>query len=99
MVKRTAVLAMLEVTDDEAEKMVPHFKDFLRFVDTMNEVEGKRGASVEVRQEDKLVTDSYHGFLREDETKLFAKTGNILDNMPVEEDGYLLVPRVGGEVD
>ncbi|CAM9282113.1 unnamed protein product [Discosporangium mesarthrocarpum] len=37
------------------------------------------------------------GFLREDEPEVFANVAAVLENMPLEEDSYLRVPRVGEE--
>ena len=81
----------------QVSRLVPRMEEFIGFVEKMEELvsvvshdnEKDKGAS-------RLTLSSSGGnFLREDAVNSFANVEAMMDNMPVEEDNYLRVPRVG----
>ena len=88
MIKKTAGLAQLEVTDAEAEALVPRVQNFLSFVAAMEDTDGSSDTASAHRERSS-------DFLRADETRRFDNQAGILANMPLKEGNYLRVPRVG----
>ena len=91
LIKKTAGLAQLEVTDAEADALVPRFQNFLSFVAAMDEVDTPPDAATQQRTTTTLDAHS----LRDDQSRTFENQQAIMANMPLQENGYLRVPRVG----
>jgi aspartyl/glutamyl-tRNA(Asn/Gln) amidotransferase C subunit len=92
LIKKTAGLAQLEVTDEEADALVPRVRSFLGFVAAMDEVDTSADTAPGIGEAREGAT-----FLREDETRKFSNNAAIMANMPLQEGGYLRVPKVGEE--
>ncbi|CAM9248339.1 unnamed protein product, partial [Hapterophycus canaliculatus] len=88
LVRKTAGLAQIQITDEEVDSLVPRMEEFLGFVETMEEVgESSDGtfAGLNCGQD----------FLREDAAERFSNVATVIENMPIEEASYLRVPKVG----
>eukprot|EP00640_Fibrocapsa_japonica_P007572 CAMPEP_0113935760 /NCGR_PEP_ID=MMETSP1339-20121228/2845_1 /TAXON_ID=94617 /ORGANISM="Fibrocapsa japonica" /LENGTH=145 /DNA_ID=CAMNT_0000938017 /DNA_START=112 /DNA_END=552 /DNA_ORIENTATION=- /assembly_acc=CAM_ASM_000762 len=90
LIKKTAGLAQLDVTDEEVERLRPRIESFLGFIAEMEQVDTS-GITPMLE-----VKDAF-SVLREDSLKQFDNQDGILDNMPHEQDCYLSVPKVGEE--
>ncbi|CAM9979262.1 unnamed protein product [Phaeothamnion confervicola] len=100
LIRKTAALAQLEVTDKEVQRLLPRVRSFLGFVESINAVADSGGGGADSAMEAVgVVVGGLLGdkFLQTDTPEKFAGDGDILANMPVEEGGYLRVPRVGEE--
>ncbi|CAM9361310.1 unnamed protein product, partial [Ectocarpus sp. 8 AP-2014] len=95
LVRKTAVLAQIQVSDEEASRILsrvdvlaPRMEEFLGFVETMEEVaEANDGAFATL--------NCGSDFLREDSAERFSNVAAVMENMPIEEGNYLRVPKVG----
>ena len=98
LIRKTADLSQLDLSDEECEKLTTRVQDFLQFVDAMRTVEIKNKGSVHENH-----TDAYgdavpmENIVRLNEVKLCENQDSIMENMPLEEDGYLRIPKVGEE--
>jgi len=92
LVRKTAALAHLDLTDDEVSEMVHQFKDFLRFVDDMKAIDTSQ---LDIDVMSPRASVPYRDPLREDTVQPFDNREAIVANMPEEEDGFLRIPRVG----
>ncbi|CAN0390645.1 unnamed protein product, partial [Ectocarpus sp. 12 AP-2014] len=88
LVRKTAVLAQIQVSDEEVDVLTPRMEEFLGFVETMEEVaDASDGAFA-------TLNCGSH-FLREDSAERFSNVAAVMENMPIEERNYLRVPKVG----
>ncbi|CAN0327108.1 unnamed protein product, partial [Ectocarpus sp. 12 AP-2014] len=95
LVRKTAVLAQIQVSDEEASRILrrvdvlaPRMEEFLGFVETMEEVaDASDGAFATL--------NCGSDFLREDSAERFSNVAAVMENMPIEEGNYLRVPKVG----
>ena len=98
LIRKTADLSQLDLTDEECEKLTTRVKDFLQFVDAMRTVEIKNK-----KTEDRIHTNAYsevvamENIVRVNEIQVCKNQDAIIENMPIEEDGYLRIPKVGEE--
>ncbi|CAM9936674.1 unnamed protein product, partial [Heterosigma akashiwo] len=92
LVKKTAGLATVEITDEEVQRLTPRINDFLGFVEKLNEVDTS-GASqmLRVRPAGQVARPDVPA------PAPAAAVDAALDNFPEEEDAYLVVPKVGAE--
>jgi len=96
LIRNTAEMARLEVSDAEVQRLVPEFEAFLRFVDDM----ALGGDDADADDADAaLETRPYaEAAVRADVASTDAvQAAAISANYPKSENGYLWVPRVGEE--
>ena len=67
---------------------MPRMEEFLGFVETMEEVSQSSDGAF-------ATLNCGSDFLREDYAEKFSNVAAVMDNMPVEENNYLRVPKVG----
>ncbi|CAM9346241.1 unnamed protein product, partial [Choristocarpus tenellus] len=89
LIRKTAGLAQLEIDDEEVASLLPQVESFLGFVETMDDVDEGSQSTMDHRG------CSGGEFLREDSAEMFSNVVAIMENMPLEEDSYLRVPKVG----
>src|SRR5215211_4033748 len=87
LVKEIALLARLDLTDQETEMFVSQFKDILDYVSILNEVETENVPPAYLSSANKSVT-------REDEVEASMPTKEFLANVPESKDNYVVIPRV-----
>uniref|UniRef100_A0A0G4IA18 Glutamyl-tRNA(Gln) amidotransferase subunit C, mitochondrial n=1 Tax=Chromera velia CCMP2878 TaxID=1169474 RepID=A0A0G4IA18_9ALVE len=91
LLKNTAKLAGLSVSENEITDLIPEVSKFLKFVDQMNQVDVDAPGVQELPRADLPWSDP----LRPDTPNRFNNVGAIWDNMPEEEDEMLKVPQLG----
>ena len=86
-VKRVAHLARIALTDDEAQTMTGELNGILQWIEQLNavDVEGVEPMTSVVETAMKK---------REDGVTDGDKAGDIVENAPLTEDHYFLVPKV-----
>jgi aspartyl-tRNA(Asn)/glutamyl-tRNA(Gln) amidotransferase subunit C len=87
LVREIALLARLDLTDQETEMFVSQFKDILDYVSILNEVETENVPPAYLSSANKSVT-------REDEVEASVPTKEFLANVPESKDNYVVMPRV-----
>jgi aspartyl-tRNA(Asn)/glutamyl-tRNA(Gln) amidotransferase subunit C len=87
LVREIALLARLDLTDQETEMFVSQFKDILDYVSILNEVETENVPPAYLSSANKSVT-------REDEVEASVPTKEFLTNVPESKDNYVVIPRV-----
>ncbi|KAG5189205.1 C subunit of glutamyl-tRNA and/or aspartyl-tRNA amidotransferase [Tribonema minus] len=95
LILKTARLAQLEVSDAEAEQLVPRVRSFLGFVAAMDEAGAADGDAPPMGDSREGLGEG--GFLRSDGAVKFENADAIAANMPLREGEYLRVPKVGAE--
>jgi aspartyl-tRNA(Asn)/glutamyl-tRNA(Gln) amidotransferase subunit C len=86
-VKRVAHLARIAVSDDEAQKMQGELNAILGFVEQLGEVnvDGVQPMTsvidMQMKKRQDIVTDG-------------NRAGEIMENAPLSEDGFFMVPKV-----
>ncbi|CAN0054350.1 unnamed protein product, partial [Scytosiphon promiscuus] len=88
LVRKTAGLAQIQITDEEVNSLVPRMEEFLGFVETMEEVYKSGDGTF-------AALSCGHNFLRDDAAERFSNVPAVMENMPVQEASYLRVPKVG----
>lgn len=74
----------------QVDILVPRMIEFIGFVETMGEIaDGDEGNFATL--------NCGSGFLREDAVDKFSNVEAVVDNLPVEENNYLRVPKVGDD--
>lgn len=86
-VEYAAKLARLELTGAEKEKYTRQFSDILGYFDQLKEVDT---SNVEPMAHVMPVKN----VMREDEIRHDCSRDDILQNAPLEEDGYFRVPKI-----
>ena len=87
LVREIALLARLDLTDQETEMFVSQFKDILDYVSILNEVDTENVPPAYLSSANKSVT-------REDEVEASVPTKEFLANVPESKDDYVVIPRV-----
>jgi aspartyl-tRNA(Asn)/glutamyl-tRNA(Gln) amidotransferase subunit C len=87
LVKEIATLARLDLSNEETEMFVSHFKDILDYVSILNEVDTEGVPPAYLSSGNKSV-------IREDEIEASVPTGEFIANAPQAKDEYVVIPRV-----
>ena len=87
LVREIALLARLDLTDQETEMFVSQFKDILDYVSILNEVDTENVPPAYLSSANKSVS-------REDEVEASVPTKEFLANVPESKDDYVVIPRV-----
>jgi len=86
-VRRIARLARIKITDDEAKGLVKELSGILNWVEQLKEVDTSavepmtRVVPIELKKREDVVSDG-------------DKAGQILENAPMAEDGFFVVPKI-----
>jgi aspartyl-tRNA(Asn)/glutamyl-tRNA(Gln) amidotransferase subunit C len=87
LVKEIALLARLDLSQEETEIFVSQFKDILDYVSILNEVDTEDVPPAYLSSANKNV-------IREDEIEESVPTKEFLANAPQSKDDYIVIPRV-----
>lgn len=87
LVKEIALLARLDLTEEETETFVPQFQDILKYFSILNELDTENVPPAYLSSANKTVT-------REDEIEESVSTKEFLANAPQAKDDYVVIPRV-----
>lgn len=87
LVKEIALLARLDLSEEETEMFVSQFKDILDYVSILNEVDTDDVPPAYLSSANKSV-------VREDVVEESVPTDEFLANAPKSKDDYVLIPRV-----
>jgi aspartyl-tRNA(Asn)/glutamyl-tRNA(Gln) amidotransferase subunit C len=87
LVREIALLARLDLTDQETEMFVSQFKDILDYVSILDEVDTENVPPAYLSSANKSVT-------REDDVEASVPTREFLANVPQSKDDYVVIPRV-----
>jgi len=87
LVKEIALLARLDLTQEETEMFVSQFKDILDYVSVLNEVDTENIPPA-------YLSSANKGLIREDEIEESVPTKEFLANVPQAKDDYIVIPRV-----
>ena len=87
LVREIALLARLDLSDQETKMFVSQFKDILDYVSILNEVDTENVPPAYLSSANKSVT-------REDNVEVSVPTKEFLANVPESKDDYVVIPRV-----
>ena len=87
LVRDIALLARLDLSQEETEKFVSQFKDILEYVSILNEVDTDNIPPAYLSSTNRSVT-------RGDEIEESVPTDEFLANAPQAKDDYVVIPRV-----
>ena len=87
LVREIALLARLDLSQEETEMFVSQFRDILDYVGILNEVDTDEVPPAYLSSANRSVT-------REDEIEESASTDDFLANAPQAKDDYVVIPRV-----
>lgn len=87
LVKEIASLARLDLTNEETEMFVSHFKDILEYVSILNEVDTENVPPAYLSSPNQSV-------VREDIIEPSVPTDAFISNAPQSKDQYIVIPRV-----
>jgi aspartyl-tRNA(Asn)/glutamyl-tRNA(Gln) amidotransferase subunit C len=87
LVKEIALLARLDLSQEETEMFVSQFRDILDYVSILNEVDTENVPPAYLSSANKSVT-------REDRVEDSVPTNEFLANAPQTKDEYVVIPRV-----
>jgi aspartyl-tRNA(Asn)/glutamyl-tRNA(Gln) amidotransferase subunit C len=87
LVKEIALLARLDLTEEETQMFVFQFKDILDYVSILNEVDTENIPPAYLSSPNKSAT-------REDKVEESVPTQEFLDNAPQVKNDFVLIPRV-----
>ena len=87
LVKEIALLARLDLSQEETEMFVSQFKDILDYVSILNEVDTDNVAPAYLSSANKSV-------IREDVIEESVPTREFIANAPQSKDAYVVIPRV-----
>jgi aspartyl-tRNA(Asn)/glutamyl-tRNA(Gln) amidotransferase subunit C len=87
LVKEIALLARLDLTQEETEMFVSQFKDILDYVSVLNEVDTEDIPPA-------YLSSANKGVIREDEIEESVLTEEFIANVPESKDDYVVIPRV-----
>ena len=87
LVKETAALARLDLSQEETEMFVAQFKDILDYVSILNEVDTENVLPA-------YLSSANQSFTREDVIEESVPTEEFLANAPQSKDDYVVIPRV-----
>ena len=86
-VEHVAMLARLELTEEEKEKYTVQFSKILEYFNQLKEADTEN-------IEPMIHVMSLRNFMREDHVEFASNKNDILKNAPLEEDGYFRVPKI-----
>ena len=87
LVKEIAILARLDLSQEEIEMFVSQFKDILDYVSILNEVDTENVPPA-------YLSTANQSVIREDVIEESVPTKEFLANAPQSKDDYVLIPRV-----
>ena len=87
LVREIALLARLDLSQEETEMFVSQFKDILDYVSILNEVDTDGVPPAYLSTANRSVT-------REDVIEESVPTSEFIANAPQSKDGYVVIPRV-----
>jgi aspartyl-tRNA(Asn)/glutamyl-tRNA(Gln) amidotransferase subunit C len=87
LVREIALLARLDLSQEETEMFVSQFRDILEYVSILNEVDTEDVPPA-------YLSSANRSVMREDEVGDSVATGEFLANVPQAKDEYVLIPRV-----
>lgn len=90
VVKKVARLANFEMSEKDVEVLLPRIQEFMSFVDVIKDIDLDTTPTVSVNA-------GLDDAARQDVIVNFDNNDGIISNFPVEEDGYLYVPRVAAD--
>ena len=86
-VRHVAKLARLELTDEEVKKYSKQLGDILKYVEQMKEVDT---TGIEPMPH----AIPLYNVMRDDEVKKEEPKEELMNNAPLEEDGFFRVPKI-----
>ena len=87
LVQEIAILARLDLSQQETEMFVSQFKDILDYVSVLNEVDTENVPPAYLISANRSIT-------REDAIEPSVPTNDFLANVPEAKDEYVVIPRV-----
>ena len=87
LVRDIALLARLDLSDEEMEVFVSQFKDILDYVSILNEVDTENVPPA-------YLSSAIKSVIREDNIEDSVPTEEFLANAPEAKDDYVVIPRV-----
>ncbi|HEX5838549.1 MAG TPA: Asp-tRNA(Asn)/Glu-tRNA(Gln) amidotransferase subunit GatC [Anaerolineales bacterium] len=87
LVREIALLARLDLSQEETEMFVSQFRDILDYVGILNEVDTDGVPPAYLSSANRSVT-------REDEVEESIPTDDFLANAPQTKDDFIVIPRV-----
>lgn len=87
LVKEIAVLARLDLSQEETEMFVSQFKDILDYVSVLNEVDTDNVPPA-------YLFSANQNQPREDVIEASVPTNEFISNAPQSKDDYVVIPRV-----
>ena len=90
LVREIALLARLDLSQQEAETFVSQFRDILDYVSILNEVDTEAVPPAYLSSPNKSVT-------RQDQIEPSVPSQDFLANAPAAKDDYVVIPRVHAE--
>jgi aspartyl-tRNA(Asn)/glutamyl-tRNA(Gln) amidotransferase subunit C len=87
LVKEIASLARLDLSEEETQMFVSQFRDILKYVSILDEVDTENIPPAYLSSANRSVT-------REDVIEESVPTNEFLANAPQAKDDYIVIPRV-----
>ena len=87
LVREIALLARLDLSQEEREMFVSQFRDILDYVGILDEVDTEEVPPAYLSSANRSVT-------REDDIEESVSTADFLANAPQAKDDYVVIPRV-----
>ena len=87
LVREIALLARLDLSQEETEMFVSQFRDILDYVSILNEVDTDEVPPAYLSSANRSVT-------RDDEIEESVSTNDFLANAPQAKDDFVVIPRV-----
>ena len=87
LVQEIALLARLDLTEEETKLFVPQFQDILQYFSILNELDTENVPPAYLSAENQSV-------MREDKVEESISTREFLANAPEAKDDYVVIPRV-----
>ena len=87
LVREIALLARLDLSQEETEMFVSQFRDILDYVSILNEVDTDEVPPAYLSSANRSVT-------RDDEIEESVSTDDFLANAPQAKDDFVVIPRV-----
>ena len=87
LVKEIALLARLDLTEEETKTFIPQFQDILKYFSILNELDTEDVPPAYLSSANKSVT-------REDQIEPSVPTQDFLANAPQAKEDYVVIPRV-----
>ena len=87
LVREIALLARLDLSQEETEMFVSQFRDILDYVGILNEVDTDEVPPAYLSSANRSVT-------RDDEIEESVSTDDFLANAPQVKDDFVVIPRV-----